>query len=404
MFVLIFLREYINSHKTYNMNTNLIYKTIFIVSGELSGDIHAKNLIQDFRQKYPECNIKFVGMGGSAMKSVGTEIIVDSSNLAIIGALEVLYKLRQILHAMRTIKQYLRNNPPDLLILIDYPGFNLRLAKIAKKMNIKILYYICPQVWAWHQSRAKTMQRYIDMLAVIFPFEVKFYQQFQAKVILVRHPLLDTVKITLPSEQVYKLLNLDKQKPIIGLVPGSRNNEIKFILPTILQSAELIKQSIPECQFVLPLASSLDIKQIQQFLQTYKHLDIRLIQNQTYNTLNICKAIIATSGTVTLEIALLGIPLIVVYKLTQISYWLTKLLIKIPYISLCNIVAEKSIVSELVQHQATPKNITYAVLKLLNDQEYYKNTQIELNNIRNKLAGNGEIIINNIVDVVFKML
>lgn len=385
-------------------NSNFPCKNIFISTGELSGDMHAKNLIQNLQRKYPQYPINFAGMGGSAMRSVGVEIIVDSADLAIIGMLEVIYKFRQILQAMRNIKKYLRNNPPDLLILIDYPGFNLRLAKIAKKMNIKVLYYICPQLWAWHQSRAKIMQRYVDMLAVIFPFEVKFYQQLAINVVLVRHPLLDTVKTNLSANEVYKLLDLTSQHTIIGLVPGSRNNEIKFILPTILESANLIQQKIPSCQFVLPVASSLDINKIQDYLRPYQHLNIKLIQHQTYNSLSVCDAIIATSGTVTLEIALLSVPLVVVYKLTNISYWLSKLVIKIPHISLCNIVAEKEIVPELIQHQATKRNIANAIFKIIEDIDYRFKMYEELNNIKAKLEGQSDVVVNNIEDIVANLV
>lgn len=367
------------------MQPNPKQTQIFISTGEASGDMHAGNLIKKINQLEP--NIIFSGMGSKAMRAAGANIIIDSTDLAVIGGIEVLYHLKKILHAMNTIKQVLRNNRPDLLILIDYPGFNLRLAKIAKRMGIKVLYYISPQIWAWHQSRVKKIRKYVDIMAVVFPFEVKFYREANVPVTLVHHPLLDTVKVSMDKKTTQNTFGIDPQKITIGLFPGSRKNEIKYLLPVMLHAAVLLKNKYPHSQFVLPLASSLSESDVKPYLEQVS-TNVSIIKNQPYNLANICDAIIATSGTVTLEIALLSIPMVIVYKLTNLTYWIVKQIIKIPYIGLCNIVAEKKIVPELIQHEATAQNIATTIEKILDDAEYRKTMIAELQRVRQKLEGN----------------
>lgn len=380
------MQESLNSNNQLN---------IFICAGEASGDMHAANLIKKIKAKSIHSNITFNGMGSSAMRAAGANIIVDSTDLAVIGGIEILCHFSKILRAMRTIKQEINRNRPDLLILIDYPGFNLWLAKIAKKMGIKILYYISPQIWAWHQNRVNKIRRYVDMMAVVFPFEVKFYSNAKVPVTLVRHPLLDSVKTSLDKTTAQTTFALDQHKITIGLFPGSRKNEIKYLLPIMLQAAVILKKHYPHSQFVLPLAPSLQEHDIAPYL-TNLSVNITIIKNQTHNLASICDAIIATSGTVTLEIALLAIPMVIIYKLTYLTYWIIKQIIKIPYIGLCNIVAEKAIVPELIQTAASAENIAAVLIKILEDKEY-RNTMIkELQQVRHKLAGeeNAESIEN----------
>lgn len=358
-------------------------KKIFIVTGEASGDLHAANLVKDIHKINP--HIKFYGMGGANMRRAGVNIIVDTKDLAVIGIFDVLLNIHKIYKAQKTIRQALCANPPDLLILIDYSGFNLRLAKIAKKMGLKILYYISPQLWASRTNRVKIMRKYVDHIAVIFPFEVEFYKKFNIPVSFVGHPLVDKVYPTMSALAAKQKFNLNPDYKTIGLFPGSRKGEIKRLLPVMLKAAQLIKAHFPNTQFVLPLASSLNQTDIEPYLKT--NLDIKIITQQNYDVMNVCDAIIAKSGTVTLEIALMGVPMVIIYKIWP-PYFPIKSIIKIPYIGMCNIVAGKEIAKELLQQHATPKNISQEIIHILTDDQYRNNMINEMRNIKSRLTQN----------------
>jgi lipid-A-disaccharide synthase len=358
----------------------VINKKIFIVTGEASGDLHAANLVKAVQKLNP--NIEFSGMGGANMRQAGVNIIIDNKDLAVIGPFEVLMNLPKIYRARKTICQTLRANPPDLLILIDYSGFNLRLAKIAKKMGIKILYYISPQFWASRSWRIKIIRKYVDKVAVIFPFEVEFYKKFNIPVAFVGHPLVNKVHPTMSAIEAKQKFNLNPQYKTIGLFPGSRKGEIKRLLPIILKSALLIKSRFPSTQFILPLASSLTKNDLTPHLKT--NLGIKIIEQQHYDAMNICDGIITKSGTSTLEIALIGIPMVIIYKIWP-PYFPIKAILKIPYIGMCNIVAGKEIVKELLQQNANPTNISTEITHILTDNKYRDDMINELHKIKNKL-------------------
>lgn len=378
-------------------NFDLEYR-VFISAGEASGDLHASNLVKETQQLLSATTagmapvspsaIKFYGMGGALMRAAGVETVVDAtSELAVIGGIEVLFHVWKIWQVMRTVKRALIQIRPQLLILVDYPGFNLWLAKVAKKLGIKVLYYISPKIWAWNQGRVKKIIRDVDMMAVIFPFEVAFYNKFNVPVTLVRHPSLDSVKPTLDKNAAQRVFNLDATALTVGLFPGSRNNEIKYILPAILESAALLQRKYSKMQFVLPLAHSLSEELVRQYLRQYQQLQIHLIKNQVYDAASVCDAIIATSGTVTLEITLLGVPMVIVYKLSNLTYCIVKQIIKVPYIGLCNIIAGKKIVQELIQRQASAQNISAEIARILEDKDYCATMIMELRHIRAMLAG-----------------
>jgi lipid-A-disaccharide synthase len=360
-------------------------KKIFISAGEASGDLHASNLVIAVHQLQPQ--MQFYGMGGKLMQQSGVEIIVNSNELSIVGAIEVITHSRQIWAAMRKIKKFLKIQRPDLIILIDFPGFNLWLAKVAKKAGIKVLYYISPQIWAWHQSRLKTISQYVDMMAVVFPFEIKFYQDAQIPVVCVEHPLVNIVKPSMPINVAKQNFHLDLGAKTIGLLPGSRKGEIQRLLPIILDAAALLHKNQPHLQFVLPLASSLTAKDIEPYLQNHPELPIKIIHNDNYNAMHICDAIIATSGTVTLEITLLAIPMVIIYKMAPVNYFLAKRLIKIPYIGLCNIIANNKIVQELIQHEANAENINAEIQRILNDEAYRSTMITKLIQVKQSLEG-----------------
>jgi len=355
-------------------------KHVLIVSGEASGDMYAARLITEMLSLDP--NLCFFGMGGDNMRAAGVDILVDAKDLAVVGIVEVLSKFNMIYSALKKVKTILKKNPPDLVILIDYPGFNLRVAKMAKQAGVKVLYYISPQIWAWRKNRIHTLKKYVDWMAVILPFEAKIYEQAQIPVTFVGHPIVEQVKSTaLAIEQ-------HSQKTIC-LMPGSRSGEIKNLLPVILESAKRLKELYPSLQLLLPLAPTILLSEITPYLSHYSELNIKIIKNQTYEAIQKSDAVIVSSGTATLEIALLGVPMVIIYKLAPLSYFILKKLAKINYIGLCNIIAEKSIAPELIQNDANPEKITHEIKRFLENAEYRHQTEKNLAEMKMKLGDGG---------------
>jgi lipid-A-disaccharide synthase len=297
------------------------------------------------------------------------------------------------------MKHALIHDKPDLLILVDYPGFNLRLAKVAKKEGVKVLYFISPKVWAWNQGRVKTIKESVDMMAVIFPFEVDFYKKWQVPATFVGNPLLELVKPKLSRENALKEFNLDPNHKTVGLFPGSRKSEIKRLLPIMLEAAKLLKEHDPELQFILPQASSISDKYLQQYLGS-NPIKIQVIKQQNYDAMQVCDAIIAASGTVTLEIAIMGVPLTIIYKISWLEYKIAKLLVKIPNVGLCNIVAGKKIAQELLQDDATPKNIAKEIDKILYNSDYRQEMITNLEKIKSLLKSNEQKDIAELIDIM----
>ena len=299
------------------------------------------------------------------------------------------------------MEEILRTNPPDLLVLIDYPEFNLRLARTAKECNIKVLYYIGPQVWAWRQKRVEIIRQRVDMMAVVFPFEEIFYKQHNVPVEFVGHPLTDELETVENVSNLKDELGLAPDKKIIGLFPGSRRSEIKRLLPIIMESAILLNKRRNDVQFILPVASTLDEQDIRQKVSQYS-LDVIVVKGQSHNVIQTCDAILTVSGTVTLEIGLYGIPQVVINKVAWLTYHIVKPLLKIPYIALCNIVAGKQVAPELIQYDATPTKIVQALEHFLDDPIYYNATKQELAKIKSKLGSGGGI--KRIAELLVKML
>lgn len=358
-------------------------KRVLIVSGEASGDQHGAKLVRQVHELDP--NVHFLGIGGEHMRNAGVEILVDSKNMAVVGAIEILQHFKEIYHALRTAQKTIKKDHLDLVILIDYPEFNLQVAKAAKKKGVKVLYYISPQVWAWHQSRVKTIRKRVDKMLVVFPFEEEFYRRENVPVEFVGHPLAGQVRPNLSVAAARKLFDLENRKPIIGILPGSRKGEIKRLLPTLLQSAEDLKKYYPEATFVLPLASSLTRADIEPYLKKTT-VDIKITEHQFYNTVQICDAAMVTSGTATLETALLGVPMLIVYKAAASTYHIAKRIIKIPYIGLCNIVAGQKIVKELIQHEANPNTISAEIREIIDNEGYRLKMRENLAQVKSKLG------------------
>jgi lipid-A-disaccharide synthase len=341
-----------------------------IVTGEASGDLHGGNLLTAARRIDPE--LDFFGVGGPRMIEAGCDILIPGKELAVMGLVETFGHLPRILRAFKRLKKILLGpERPDLLVLIDFPEFNLKLAKQAQKAGIPVLYYVSPQVWAWRRGRVKKIARVVDRLAAIFPFEPEYYRGQDIEVEYVGNPLLDELQVSKPRVAFLQQYQLGPEKTVVGLFPGSRENELKYILGTILDSAQVIAKAKPEVQFLLPVAATLDKTMIQDRVDKVG-LPITLIEENIYNIANACDAVIAVSGTVTLQTALVGTPMAIIYRLSPLSYAIGKRLIKVPHIGLANIVAGKGVVKEFIQNDAHAENVAGEILRLLEDPNYRK--------------------------------
>ena len=378
---------------------------VFVIAGEASGDLHGSNLIRALKSRLPQA--RFVGIGGPKMEEAGLELLFPSSELAVVGVVEVIGHIRPILKAFGRTTAWLRKERPDLLILIDYPEFNLQVAGRAKKLGIPIFYYISPQVWAWRQGRVKKLRRLVDRMAVILPFEEAFFRSRGMEVSFVGHPLLDVVKAEVSKTEFCRKAGLNPERPIVGLVPGSRKSEISRLFPVMAGAAEMIFQDRQDVQFVVPLAPSLDPGILESFnhrtteliitdphrqLQTDKspnHQIIQVVQGQTYDAISASDLILAASGTVTLEAAILGTPMVVTYKVSLITCLLGKCLIRVPFASLVNLVAGRQVVTEIIQRDVTPERLSQEVLSLLRDDAGRENMIKDLKEVKNALGGSG---------------
>lgn len=335
---------------------------VVIVAGEASGDAHAGRMIAALKKQRPEVQVS--GIGGDALRAAGAEIFTDFSELAVMGLVEVLKRYRHIKAIFNELVERLKQNKPDLLILVDYPGFNLKLAKKAHKLGIPVLYYISPKVWAWRPGRIKTIRRYVDHMAVLFPFEETLYQEARVPVSCVGHPLVDAVKSDLSLEQAKQRLGFDPAHRVLGLFPGSRRGEVETLLPVMLEAADRIHQRHMDLEVLLPLAPGLDMALLEPMLKQ-STLDIKIVKGDFYDVIRSCDAIVAASGTVTLEIALMGVPHLLVYRVAPMSYRILKRLVRIPYVGLCNIVTGENVITELLQDEVTVDNLDKALTELL---------------------------------------
>ena len=361
-------------------------KTIMIVAGEASGDMHGASLVREMLLINPSLN--FYGIGGKSLQQAGVKLIAHTSAMAVMGLTEVVYKLPSILKIMGMMKRSLDEYKPDLVILIDYPDFNLRLAKAAKKKGIKVFYYISPQVWAWRKGRIKQIKNTVDKMAVILPFEVDTYSKKGFIVNYVGHPLLDLVKPNYSKSESRKAINIAENKTTIALLPGSRLFEITKLLPEMLRAAEILAQKIPDVQFVLPLADTLEGKNISDISENFP-VKIHVIKGLTYNVISSADLAIVASGTATLETALLGIPMVIIYKVSPLSAIIGRLLINVKHIGLANIIAGKTIVPELIQNDANGTRIAAEVLDILMNEKRKKEMILELAETRDKLGSPG---------------
>ena len=358
-----------------------------LVAGEASGDMHGAKLVAAMREQAPDLNV--CGIGGPALAAQGVEILYDSSRLAVVGIVEVISHSRFIREAMRTLVKRLRECPPSLLILIDYPDFNLILAKKAKRLGIPVFYYISPQVWAWRSGRVKTIKKLVDRMAVILPFEKDFYQKRGMEVEYVGHPLMDTVRTAVPRAEFLQSLGIAPESTVIGILPGSRRREIAGMLPVFLAAAKLLQGQLVKPVFLLPLAPTLSEDDLLANGLAEAGVEVRVIRENRYELMAACNAVMAASGTVSLELAILDVPMVISYRVSPLTYFLGRRLIKVRYASLVNLVAGREVVPELLQDEAVPEKIATATVRLVADQAERALMLTGLAEVRERLGGAG---------------
>ncbi len=335
----------------------------YIIAGEASGDLHASNLIKEIKKIDHQVTIR--AWGGDMMEKQGATIVKHYRDLAFMGFAEVILNLKTILNNIRFCKEDLLKFKPDVLVLVDYPGFNLRIAEFAHQHQIKVVYYISPQVWAWKQSRVKKIKKVVDRMLVILPFEKQFYEKFNMDVDFVGHPLLDAIdqqKNSLSNQKEFRSRYQLDARPIISILPGSRTQEIKTILPIMMQ----MEEEFPDLQFIIAGAPSQSEKLYSQILN---NRNVKVISGETYSLLSASVAALVTSGTATLETALLNIPEVVCYKGSNVSYQIAKRIIDVKYISLVNLIMDEEVVKELIQDELNASNLKVELLNILNSEK-----------------------------------
>jgi lipid-A-disaccharide synthase len=344
----------------------------YIIAGERSGDLHAGNLVRAIQQRDPQAD--FQGFGGDYMESGGVKLTVHYRDLAFMGLVEILTNLNRISRYIGKCKADIIAYKPDVIILVDYGGFNRRIAKFGKKTGIPVFYYIPPKVWAWYQRRALELKANVDQLFVILPFEKEFFKRFDWEVDYVGNPVLDAVKAHTHDPTFLERNQLEGKTPLVALLPGSRRQELRSIIP--LMAAVIEK--FPGRQFAVAAVSNLD-KSLYAPLRQYPN--VTFIFEDTYNLLQHASAAIVTSGTATLETALFRVPQVVVYKASPISYWLVKQVIRVAYISLVNLIADKEVVKEMIQGAANPDDVSAELMRMLDNMPYRENMLIEYDRI-----------------------
>ena len=335
---------------------------ILISAGEASGDIHAAAVTAAIKKI--DSSAEVFGMGGDALRNAGGEVLFDIKDHGVMGFVEVLKKLPDLFKLRDDFEKVMDERKPDCLITVDYPGFNMKLAKLAHDKGIPVVSYIAPSAWAWHKSRAKKVAKIVDKVACIFPFEYDVYKEAGAPVEFVGHPLVDIVKPKMSQAEAMAFAGKEEGKKLILLMPGSRLMEIEKMLPTLLEAAKLIKKQLPEVRFVMPRAGTIPIGLLEEKIKA-SGLEVKITEGNNYDLFSVADLALATSGTVTLEAALCGLGSVIVYKTNPVTYFIAKLVVNIPHIGLPNIVAAKSVLPELIQNDFTPAKVAQEALALL---------------------------------------
>ncbi len=358
-----------------------------IVAGESSGDLHGSNLIKAADRLCPD--LSFFGVGGPRMEMAGCQIVIPSDELSVMGVVEVVKQLPRIYRHFHQLKKILKGTcRPDLLVLIDFPDFNLRLAKVAKSLGIPVLYYITPKVWAWRRGRAMTIAENTDHLALIFPFEPEIFRPLGVAVDYVGNPLLDEFVENPPTGDLRDKLGISKDDQVVGIFPGSRNSEVQNIFTSLVETMKLIHIRRPQVKFLLPVAPSLP-REVFEMRLAQTGLPIHLLDENIYEVATACNAVLTVSGTVTLQLTLVGTPMAILYKISPLSYEIGKRLVKIRYAGLTNIVAGREIVREFIQDAAEPSAMCNEMIRLLEDDSYSSTVRENLNEVKQLLGSPG---------------
>jgi len=359
-------------------------KRLVIIAGEESGDAHAAELMLQLKKSNEDIQIS--GIGGKHMQEAGAKLISDLARFGVTGFSEVIRHIRVIKKAFADIKLHLKQHKPDLLILVDYPGFNLRLAKYAKEvLGIRILYYISPQIWAWKGNRIHAIKRYVDHMAVILPFEKQIYQQAGIPVSFVGHPLTEKIDYSLHANVSRLDLHLPQNKKIIALLPGSRVHEIERHMPVLIETAKRLSKQIESLHFAIPIARTIDPEQITPYLKDFKG-SYTLIPDQALETVNSSDFCIVASGTASLECALLIKPMCIIYRASRFTYLAATKLIKTNYLGLCNLLENSMIVPELLQYDCNPHELTKLMTDLIKNKNRSEQMRVKLRQLKHNLS------------------
>ncbi|MGN0949093.1 lipid-A-disaccharide synthase [Megasphaera sp.] len=362
---------------------------IMFSAGEASGDLHGANLARSLKELDP--SVELLGMGGREMAAAGVDIVYDLKNLGVIGVGEILRKIPFFFRLRDFLVNKMKEEKPDVLVCIDYPGFNMRLAKAAKAAGIPVVYYILPTIWAWHKSRGKSIAKYTDLAISLFPFEAKMYKEMGTNVIYAGHPLVDTVKATMSRREACAHFSLDERKKTVLLMPGSRLQEVKSLLPCMLEAAKLIRRDAGDIQFILPRASTIDEGLLEGIIDS-SGVEVTIGEEGVYDMMNLSTAAIAASGTATLETALMGLPTLLIYRVNRLTYWLSKVLVHIDSIGLPNIIMGHRVIPELWEDDVTPENIASAVVPMICDKKRREEMHESLAAVRRTLGEPGAVM------------
>ena len=373
-------------------------KRVMIVVGEASGDLHGAHLVKALYRRDP--TLEIFGVAGDGLKREGIKVIFDVDRLTGMGFAELAGNLKTIWQAYRLLRKALREERPNLLILVDFPEFNLRLARLAKKSGIPVLYYISPQVWAWRKRRTQKIARWVDRMAVVFPFEVPLYQNEGVAVSFVGHPLLDLAHSSEPRERTLTQYGLDPSRQTIAILPGSRSREVAYHLPPMLEAADRLERQ-SKMQFILVRATTVERGILDGILEKAA-VKVPIAEGNTYNVLHACDLVWAASGTATLETALMLRPMVIVYRLSWLTYALARLLVRVSHIGMVNIIAGESVVPELIQSDVTADKIVAESRAILQDPELRKRIVRKLSQVREKLGSPGAS--ERVAEIAFSMI
>lgn len=359
---------------------------VLIVAGEASGDLHGARLVTALRRLAPRLSVE--GMGGAQMRDAGVHLLADAGDTAVVGLTELWEKRRTLRDALRRLRDHLTAVRPALLICIDFPDFNLLLARTAHRLGIPVCYFISPQVWAWRRGRIRTIRRLVQKMLVLFPFEETVYRKAGVNVTFVGHPLLDALADVPPREACRAALGVAGPSPVLGLLPGSRQAEIRRHLPLLLGAASRLAESRPDLRLLLGLAPSLDGAAVEATVAAWG-IRATVVQGRTHEVIRAADLLLAVSGTVTLEAAILGTPMIITYRLGTLSWVLARLLVRVRFIGLPNLVADEGIVPELIQFEATPGRLAASAAAILDSPERQARMRAALAEIRARLGTPG---------------